>query len=533
MAGLAFRTSPPAMSDPLGVQQFPDSTQILRSHTASLPTIQRRSPEVSLPTKAARAWKLVDANKILTKRKYVKKKKAPEQKENVTESTEQVALEKTSSQPSKAESSDEQTLSPERSERSLSWPSPEADTVLTGLRGNPFASYPDDSLVVHRAFDFLVKEIGVNAVPGTVLRDGYSPKVAAFMRMALKYDSVFHALVSFARGYDEVGTNGARNASSAVLYHRGMATKLLLERLRDPSTCADDASILTTFLLVDSHWRFDETETGKQHHAGLLQMIEMRGGLDNLNLPAALRASIDFAEVTDIGDKMAGNQNVELPSLTYPMHPFSPQICGLIARLPEGYAQIAMQGQLSMETMATILSLRDWLKSDPSKRTPCPHLQIGSARKCMAASKPPDHSTIEEAVCFGIVITGMRSFHARFARMDHPFLDRIVTLGEQFDKPSTSNKKKQLSEREHVAYLTMVAVEASDKCIELQGHVKKLVDLLLARERFARTWQGMENAIARFFWVDFAADKWRQCWLKHLKRFEEEKKSTSRASFDG
>jgi hypothetical protein len=81
-----------------------------------------------------------------------------------------------------------------------------------------------------------------------------------------------------------------------------------------------------------------------------------------------------------------------------------------------------------------------------------------------------------------------------------------------------------------VAFLTMVAVEASDRCIELQPHVRKLVDLLLARETFARSWAGMEAAIKRFFGVDFAADKWRECWLKHLRRVEEEKQIKKRQS---
>ena len=472
-------------------------------------TTRRHASDAGLPVKTTRAWKLVDAKRILTKRKYVKKQKKPDEaKESNSEATS-----------AKTESTDEQ-----RSVRSLSWPSPESDTIQTGgLRGNPFACYPVNSLTVHRALDFLVKEIGINAVPGTVHRDGFSPKAQAFMQLGLEHDSVFHAVVAFAQGYKEVANTGSTEPSQAILFHRGKATQLLLERLRDPNTCADDASILTTFLLVDNVWRYGEDDIGRAHYAGLLKMIEMRGGLENTDLPDALKASVDFAHVTDIGDKMQSQAPSELPTLRYYGHPFPPQMCGLIARLPEGYAQIAMHGQLSLETMATIISLRDWLNADPSGRTPAPHQQIGAARRCEVSSNPPDGSSIEKAVCLGLIITGMRSFHGRFARMDHPFLDRIVALGKEFNLPSKGNKKVKQAEREHVAYMTMVAVEASDKCIELQPHVKKLVDLLLAREKFARTWQGMESAIRRFYWVDFAADKWRECWLKHLNRHAEEK----------
>lgn len=463
-----------------------------------------------------RAWKLVDANRILTKRKYVRKQQPPKAKSVSGPSS------TTSGQTSNHD--DEKSSTPTgQTERSLSWPSPQSDSIHTGgLRGDPFAAYPDNSPTVHPALDFLVKEIGSNAVPGTIHKDGFSPKAAAFMQQAFVHDLVFHALVAFAQGYDEVANTGTTEPSQAVLYHRGKATQLLCDRLKDPATCADDASILTTFLLIDNVWRYGENDIGRAHYTGLLQMIEMRGGLDKLGLNGVLRSIIEFAEVTDIGDSMRGSTAPPLPALQYCKHPFPAQICGVIARLPEGYAEIAMQGHLSIETMSTIVSLQNWLNTDPSQRSPAPHRQIGAARRCLAASYPLDDNRIEEAICFGLVITGMRSFHARFARMDHPFLDRIVQLGEQFDSMSARDSGKRLAEREHVAYMTMVAVEAADRCIELQPHVTKLVDLLLAREKFARSWTGMERAIKRFFWIDFAADKWKECWKKHLKYRAEE-----------
>jgi hypothetical protein len=467
----------------------------------------------SNPPRATRAWKLVDANRILTKRKYVRKKqKAP----SVSES-------ESSGDRDKRDSSDENAVIHTSSTRSLSWPSPEADSIQTGgLRGDPFACFPDNSPSVQSAIDFLIKEVGSNAVPGTIHKSGFSPKAQAFIQLGFEHDLVFHAVVAFARGYDEVANTGTTEPSTAVLYHRGKATQLLRERLKDPATRGDDASILTTFLLVDNVWRYGETDIGRAHYSGLLKMIEMRGGLDKLGVNGVLRSIIEFAEVTDIGDTMRGNISAALPDLKYCKHPFTAQVCGLIARLPEGYAEIAMQGFLSLETMGTIVSLRDWLNTDPSLRSPSPHQQIGAARRCLAASNPAYGGLTEEAICFGLVITGMRSFHARFARMDKPFLDRIVEIGEQFASPAQQRFSKLRVEREHVAYLTLVAVEACDRCIELQDHVKKLVDLLLEREKFARSWPSMEKVMKRFFWIDFAADKWRACWTKHLQRRAEE-----------
>lgn len=478
-----------------------------------------KTSQTALVAQGARAWKLVDAHRILTKRKYIRKKKAHSISASPTDAGSKTDL-----------SEDNALVAAGRTARSLSWPSPESDIRTGGLRGDPFACFPENSVSVQTALDFLVKEIGANAVPGTIHKTGFSPKASAFIHLGFEHDLVFHAVVAFAQGYHEVAATGTTEPSAPVLYHRGKATQLLCDRLKDPNTRADDASILTTFLLIDNVWRYGENDIGREHYSGLLQMIEMRGGLDKLGFNGVLRSMIEFAEVTDVGDSMRSPISAPLPDLKYCQHPFSPQVCGLIAKLPEGYADMAMHGHLSVETMATIVSLRDWLKTDPTDRSPAPHKQIGQARRCMAATNPAIGGLTEEAVCFGLVITGMRSFHARFARMDHPFLDRIVELGQQFDLPALDEGNMQTAERQHIGYLTMVAVEASDKCIELQGHVKQLVDLLVTREKFARSWEGMERALKRFFWIDFAANKWRACWIKHLcRRAEEQAVAKARA----
>lgn len=514
---LAHRQSShlPGQSSNFEEYQVP-STKTHKPKTSTAAERAKPSTQSTPSTQGARAWKLVDAKKILTKRKYVRKQhKSHSVSGSPTDAD------------SKTESSEDNSLVlAEKGARSLSWPSPESDIRTGGLRGDPFACFPENGRSVQRALDFLVKEIGANAVPGTIHKTGFSPKASAFIHLGFEHDLVFHAVVAFAQGYDEVAATGAIEPSSAVLYHRGRATQLLSDRLRDPTTRADDASILTTFLLIDNVWRYGENDIGRAHYAGLLQMIRMRGGLDKLGVNGILRSMIEFAEVTDIGDSMRGSISAPLPGLKYCQHPFPAQVCGLIARLPEGYAEMAMQGHLSVETMATIVSLRDWLSTDSSCRSPSAHKQIGQARRCMAAVNYSIGGSAEEAVCLGLVITGMRSYHARFARMDHPFLDRIVALGEQFDRPVLHRGSKQTAERQHIGYLTMVAVEASDKCIELQDHVKRLVDLLITREKFARSWEGMERALKRFFWIDFAADKWKDCWTKHLRRRTEEEAIT-------
>lgn len=98
----------------------------------------------------------------------------------------------------------------------------------------------------------VLMDIAAVAIPGTIRSDSFSPKVSAYMQLALEHDICFHAVVAFAQGYQEVAKQGATEPSSVVLYHRGKATEKLYSRLKDPEKCSDDASILTTFLLIDN-----------------------------------------------------------------------------------------------------------------------------------------------------------------------------------------------------------------------------------------------------------------------------------------
>ena len=360
---LAFRASP-SPPERLAIQAWqpskPHSDDDSQTDKRKPKQKQKQNPadiiESVPPQRATRAWKVVDAKAILSKRKYTKRQtKAP----SVSESSDASHHEK------KGVTDDE--LATASQTRSLSWPSPESDVKSGGLRGDPFASFPDNSASVQGAIDFLIREIGSNAVPGTIHKSGFSPKASAFMHYGFQHELVFHAVVAFALGYDEVANTGTTDPSQAVLYHRGKATQGLYTRLKEPSTCADDPAILTTFLLVDNVWRYGENAIGQAHYAGLMKMIEMRGGLDKLGMNGVLRSIIEFAEVTDIGDAMRSPTAPPLPDLRYYRHPFPPQTCSLIAKLPDGYAEIAMQGHLSIETMSTLVWLGEWLNTGPSR----------------------------------------------------------------------------------------------------------------------------------------------------------------------
>jgi hypothetical protein len=249
-----------------------------------------------------------------------------------------------------------------------------------------------------------------------------------------------------------------------------------------------------------------------------MNMISLRGGLAKLGLEGVLRSCIEFGQATDMGDSFQPDGDKHLAALSYPSLPFSPQLCSNLARVPLAFTEIALTGRLSYQTIDAIASLQDWLIADPAVRDLAPSRQILAARRCISALPLNAGHRMERSVCLGIVVTSMRMFHARFSRMDRPILEQILDVARSLHRAIPRTEKEVVAERQHMAFLTVLVVEACDLVLELQDEVSELVELLLEREYFAWSWLTLEPVLRTFFSLPPAIDKWRTCWTRHLQR---------------
>ncbi|KAK5203599.1 hypothetical protein LTR47_011592 [Exophiala xenobiotica] len=130
------------------------------------------------------------------------------------------------------------------------------------------------------------------------------------------------------------------------------------------------------------------------HLAGLRSMVQLRGGIGSLQLSGYLKKLLIFSEtISRCVLDAARNQptNIALkPELHYPKHPFTPQLCDLISRLPQGFAEVALTGLLSVEVVEALTVFES-------------NFSLSStAIELMRAPLLDDLTPLETSICFAL-----------------------------------------------------------------------------------------------------------------------------------
>ncbi len=141
----------------------------------------------------------------------------------------------------------------------------------------------------------------------------------------------------------------------------------LRARLEDPHQCADDTTLLVVATLGTVDYILGDHSAACAHVSGMRQMIKIRGGITgtspwerllktNVDAYEALWSFLFAADSTsDKASRYEGQilQNAEFP--IYMAHPFKPEVCEMLAKLPQGFCDIGLTGAISLQ-MIRVLS---------------------------------------------------------------------------------------------------------------------------------------------------------------------------------
>lgn len=105
--------------------------------------------------------------------------------------------------------------------------------------------------------------------------------------------------------------------------------------------------------------------------------------------------------------------------LDYPTHPFSPDLCDTIAKLPIGFSDIALSRQLSLQMIELLVDLHEQQKqqlnveqsSTPSQNGPpaSPRHHIYAADKCLRFLQSHSMPELERMICGGLLAYSIAS----------------------------------------------------------------------------------------------------------------------------
>ncbi|EXJ60397.1 hypothetical protein A1O7_04549 [Cladophialophora yegresii CBS 114405] len=219
-----------------------------------------------------------------------------------------------------------------------------------------------------------------------------------------------------------------------------------------------------------------------------------------------------------------------ISTLTYPGHPFSPHLCAVIARLPEGFAEMALSRGVAVEIISFLVKLTElisWIATgedagSQSTAPPPPPATNDSAAsaphrpdmtiqraiydlQCLSALPltPPEAQMVRALLAFCLHLYNETSFHIPLARPLRPLLE---AFNETTELPRPPWLQRCLY------WCAVVVASAWDTQIDASPERHVVLDKLAARLPEARCWADTEDLMRKFFWLDRLGDEWEVCW---------------------
>ncbi|KIW33957.1 uncharacterized protein PV07_00768 [Cladophialophora immunda] len=198
--------------------------------------------------------------------------------------------------------------------------------------------------------------------------DGHSnPYLSLLWPFALTSDIYFEGLIALCRATYLATSGQSARGDRHFVWHRGNVMTKLRTRLQNPQQCSDDTTILVVATLGTVDYILGDHTGAYAHVSGMRQMIKLRGGIKGTSpWERLLRANVDAYEALwsflfaadstpDKSTRFSGQilQNAEFP--VYMAHPFKPEVCEMLSKLPQGFCDIGLTGVLSLQ-MIRLLS---------------------------------------------------------------------------------------------------------------------------------------------------------------------------------
>ncbi|KEF55533.1 uncharacterized protein A1O9_08283 [Exophiala aquamarina CBS 119918] len=231
-----------------------------------------------------------------------------------------------------------------------------------GSQFDPFQSFPVSSApsVSHMAQYFL-QVWGPQHGRAFAFEGHKNPYLSLLWPFALQTDIYFEALVALCRGTLLVVQSKSAHQDKAFALHRSNVMTKLRRRLQDPEQCADDATILVVATLGTIDYILGDHNAATAHVTGMRQMIKIRGGFKaNTPWDRLLQANVTayeslwsflFAADTTSNDIIQNASQILGKSelTTYLSHPFPPDVCEMLAKVPRGFSDLGLTGVLSLQ----------------------------------------------------------------------------------------------------------------------------------------------------------------------------------------
>src|SRR5277367_1942971 len=250
-----------------------------------------------------------------------------------------------------------------------------------------------------------------------------------FFQFSVSSPAVTEIIMAIAQVHIQQMESPGSKPSEAVLLHRGRALKGLRKELTRSTPVSEDAALILilSLLILDSN--FEDWASYEENLKGLRQFVKLKGGIECLGWHGWAAWMTMWAELRWAGHltqlAIAQRTIYGLKSMTYPKHPFSPEICLDISGLPEGFRELALSQSLGSEVIQHLRYVSQWSNGFRSCIMASGDLKDFSLQEMKLANhthmilETYDLKPIEHLVCMG-VLAYIISFDPNVPRERHP-----------------------------------------------------------------------------------------------------------------
>ena len=219
--------------------------------------------------------------------------------------------------------------------------------------------------------------------------------------------------------------------------------------------------------------------------------------------------------------------------IEYVCHPFSPKICYFVSKLPDGFAEVALSGHLSVQCINLLSSVTSWqslvaeslssLASNSADQQKRLRRLFCEPRECARNSVllllclqrsgvPPG---LEYVICIGIAICVRHlSGENRTNVFDTALLEALSTNIRAMKSPN-------LAESEVIIWISLI-INWRTQSVQPVKEADAILDYTLSLLPAARTWRKVAVICHKFWWFDLFRNDWKVRWNEGMARIRQD-----------
>ncbi|KAK4943656.1 hypothetical protein LTR10_016753 [Elasticomyces elasticus] len=361
-------------------------------------------------------------------------------------------------------------------------------TIEGGYRIDPFLQYPVSkaSKGVKFMTDYYIQVWAPQQAQAVSLQHGGNALLTVVLPLAMQNSMLFQATIAMTRAAWVLKRGSDAFADKMLLRHRGSAMLELRNALVESGRAGKDLVLLTMSTLL------------------------------TLNPSYATR-------INEPGHRIS--------TLTYPGLPFPADLCTVVAKLPEGFGEVALSRNIAVEFMSFLVKLTeliDYISSAPDRNISVARPEMTMQRaiydlQCLSALPLTgmEAQMARGLLAFLLHLYNQMSFHIPLARPLRPILE---AFNEHPEIPQNYWLQRCL------LWCSMVIASAWDAQIDASPQNHVILDRLISRMSEGRSWESLGENMRKFYLDDHLADEWEVCWRAAVFRIGRHRRGASQIS---